>query len=324
MAHNLNIRADGRASMMYVGEAPWHGLGVKLPKLATSAEVMEHAGLDYTVEKRPLFTMSSKNQLIQVNDHFCTVRADTHAVLGVVGDRYTVLQNTDAFTFFDALVGEGEAIYETAGALGRGERTWLLAKLPSYIRVGKDDIINKYLLLTNTHDGSSVVRAKLTPVRVVCENTLSVALSGSEQEVRIRHTPNAVEKLKEGYELLGLTNQLYQQLDAIFNRMQLRRVSGRELVEYVKKLVPDNPDVQKYNTRTENIRERILELHETGPGAEFTRGTVFGLLNAVSEYTDHVQHANNPEKRLKSVWFGPGADLKEKAFKEAMALIATS
>ena len=321
MAHNLNIRPDGRASMMYIGTSPWHELGSKLPKLATSAEVMEHAGLDYTVEKRSLYTLADKKRLVEIPDQFCTIRTDTNDVLGVVGARYTVLQNTDAFGFFDALVGDGEAIYETAGVLGQGETIWLLAKLPSYIHIGKNDIVNKYLLLTNSHDGSSVVKAKLTPIRVVCQNTLSVALTGSEQEVRIRHTPNSVEKLKEAHKLLGLTNQLYQQLDVIFNRMQLRKVTNKELLSYVKQLVPDNPDAQKFTTRTEKIREKILELYESGAGAEMTKGTAFGLVNAVSEFTDHVQHTGNPEKRLKSVWFGSGADLKEKAFQQAMQLL---
>ena len=156
---------------------------------------------------------------------------------------------------------------------------------------------------------------------MVCQNTLSVALAGSEQEVRIRHTPNSVEKLKEAHKLLGLTNQLYQQLDVIFNRMQLRKVSNKELVDYVKKLVPDNPEAQKFNTRTKNIREKILELYETGAGSDMTRGTTFGLINAVSEFSDHIQHTGNPEKPLKSVWFGSGADLKEKAFNQALQLL---
>ena len=250
MAHNLNIRSDGRASMIYVNQPPWHAQGVKLPKLATSAEVMEHAGLDYTVTKQPLYTLADKKRLVEVPDHFCTIRTDTHAVLGVVGDRYSVVHNTDAFSFFDALVGEREAIYETAGVLGRGERIWLLAKLPSYIRVGKNDIVNKYLMLTNAHDGSSVIRCKLTAIRIVCNNTLSVALAGSEQEVHVRHTPSAVDKLREAHKILGLTNQLYAQLDTIFNRMQLRKVSNKELLAYVKQLVPDNPHAQKRNQHT--------------------------------------------------------------------------
>ena len=205
MAHNLNIH-NGRASMMYVGDAPWHKLGVKLPKLATSAEAIEAAGLDYEVHKKQLFCKPNGRHLVEVPRSFCTVRRDTEAVLGIVGDRYTVLQNEDAFTFFDSLVGTGEAIFETAGALGQGESIWLLAKLPGYIRVGRNDEVKKYLLLTNSHDGKSMVRAKLTPVRVVCNNTLSAALEGAEQEVRIRHTPSAVDRLEEAHKILGLTN----------------------------------------------------------------------------------------------------------------------
>ena len=313
MSHNLNIRADGRASMMYVGEAPWHGLGVKLPKLATSAEAIEAAGLNYPVDKKPMFTRIAGKKLVEVPDHFATVRRDTGDVLGVVGSRYTVLPNKEAFTFFDTLVGEREAIFETAGALGEGETIWLLAKLPGYIRIGRNDVVNKYLLLTNSHDGRSTVRTKLTPVRVVCNNTLSAALEGAEQEVRIRHTPSAVDKLQEAHKLLGLTNQLYQELELIFNRMALKRITERQLLDFVKTLVPDNEEAS-FNTRTENIRSKILELNESGAGAEYSRGSLWGAVNAVSEFTDHVQNSKDPMKRLNSVWFGSGQRLKLRSF----------
>jgi phage/plasmid-like protein (TIGR03299 family) len=312
MAHNLNIN-NGKASMMYVGDAPWHKLGVKLPKLATSVEAIEAAGLDYEVDKRQLYCKPDGNRLVEVPRNFCTVRRDTNVVLGIVGDRYTVLQNTDAFTFFDSLVGAGEAIFETAGALGQGESIWLLAKLPGYIRVGRNDEVKKYLLLTNSHDGSSMVRAKLTPVRVVCNNTLSAALEGAEQEVRIRHTSSAVDRLAQAHKLLGLTNALYQELDLIFNRMNVKRITERQLIEFVTRLIPDNKEAT-FNTRTENIRSRILELNETGAGAEYSRGSLWGALNAVSEYTDHVQNSTIPEKRLNSAWFGSGEKLKLRAF----------
>lgn len=316
MSHHLNIRSDGRASMMYVGEAPWHGLGVRLPKLATSAEAIEAAGLDYHVDKKPLFTKSAGKRQLEVPDHFCTIRRDTGDILGVVGKRYTVLANKDAFTCFDALVGEGEAIFETAGALGKGETIWLLAKLPGYIRIGRHDEVKKYLLLTNSHDGSSMVRTKLSPVRVVCNNTLSSALSGSEQEIRIRHTPSAVDRLQEAHKLLGLTNQLYQELEMIFNRMSVKRITERQLIEFVKSLVPDNEEAS-FNTRTENIRSKILELNETGAGSEYSRGSLWGAVNAVSEFTDHVQNSKDPMKRLNSVWFGGGEKLKLRAFQLA-------
>jgi phage/plasmid-like protein (TIGR03299 family) len=315
--HELNFN-NGKASMMYVGDAPWHNLGVKLDQPATAEEAVISAGLDYAVVKKPLHAVINKRQHVLVANNFATLRTDTNQVLGVVGERYTVLQNREAFTFFDALTGTGEAIYETAGALGNGERIWILAKLPGYIKVHGKDIVNKYLLLCNSHDGSSLVRAKLTPIRVVCKNTLSLALSGTE-EVRIRHTPSSVEKLEEAHKLLGLTNQLYEQLDFIFNRMALKKVTDKQLLEYIKKLIPST-DAEN-QTRTENIRSKILELHESGQGANLGRGTLWGGYNAVTEYTDHILHSRDQSRRLHSAWFGGGERLKMKAFELASSML---
>jgi phage/plasmid-like protein (TIGR03299 family) len=316
--HNLFVN-NGKASMFYVGETPWHKLGTNLNQPATAQEAIQAAGLDYKVKLKPVKTIVNRKHKIVPNT-FATVRTDTSEVLGVVGSRYEPIQNRDAFGFFDALVGSDEAMYQTAGVLGRGERIWILAKLPSYIKVGKNDIVNKFLLLTNSHDGSAVVRAKLTPIRVVCSNTLSVALNGGEQEVRIRHTANAVEKLQDAHKLLGLTNNLYQQLDTIFNRMALRKVTDKQLMDYVKALVPANPDA-KFQTRNQNIREAILELHESGQGAEISRGTLWGAYNAATEYADHVQSSRNPNKQLNSMWFGGGEKLKLRAFALAQKML---
>ena len=323
MSHNLE-QIDGKASMFYTGQVPWHQLGRRLDKPATAAEAMEAANLDYTVVKKPLKAIIHNKHYADVPNAFATVRTDTNVVLGVVGSRYEPVQNRDAFSFFDPLVGidRSEAIYHTAGVLGKGEKIWLLAKLPDYIRVGKKgDPIEKFVLLYNSHDGSSVVRCKLSPIRVVCNNTLTAALSGAEQEVRIRHTPSAVEKLQEAHKLLGLTNQLYNQLDYIFNRMALRKVSPQQLVEYCKTLVPDNPEAET-NTRTENIRNQILYLHDDIPEAKMHKGTLFGALNAISEYTDHNSDQKDPSKQLRSIWFGgSGEQLKQRAFKLAESML---
>jgi phage/plasmid-like protein (TIGR03299 family) len=321
MSHNLEQR-DDQTSMFYTGQVPWHQLGRRLDKPATAAEAMEAANLDYTVVKRPLKAIIHNKHFADVPSAFATVRTDTNVVLGVVGSRYEPVQNRDAFNFFDPLVDRSEAIYHTAGVLGRGEKIWLLAKLPDYIRVGKKaDPVEKFVLLYNSHDGSSVVRCKLTPIRVVCNNTLTAALSGAEQEVRIRHTPSANEKLQEAHKLLGLTNQLYTQLDYIFNRMALRKVSPQQLVEYCKTLVPDNPEAEN-NTRTENIRNQILYLHDDIPEAAMHRGTLFGAVNAISEYTDHNSDQKDPNKMLKSIWFnGSGEMLKQRAFKLAESML---
>jgi phage/plasmid-like protein (TIGR03299 family) len=322
MSHNLNIAENGQASMFYTGQVPWHQLGRKLDKPATAAEAMEAANLDYTVVKKPLKAIIHNKHYADVPNAFATVRIDTNVVLGVVGSRYEPVQNRDAFSFFDPLVDRSEAIYHTAGVLSNGSKIWLLAKLPDYIKVGrKNDPIEKYVLLYNSHDGSSVVRCKLTPIRVVCNNTLTAALSGAEQEVRIRHTPSAVEKLQEAHKLLGLTNQLYQQLDYIFNRMALRRITAQQLVEYAKTLVPDNPEAEN-NTRTENIRNQILYLHDDIPEAAMHRGTLFGAVNAISEYTDHNSDQKDPNKMLRSIWFGgSGEQLKQRAFKLAESML---
>jgi len=323
MSHNLEQR-EGQASMFFTGDVPWHHLGRCLDKPATAAEAMEAANLDYTVVKKPLIAVIHKKHFADVPNVFATVRTDTNVVLGVVGSRYEPVQNRDAFSFFDPLVGSdrSEAIYHTAGVLGRGEKIWLLAKLPDYIKVGKKgDPIEKFVLLYNSHDGSSVVRCKLTPIRVVCNNTLTAALSGAEQEVRIRHTPSATEKLQEAHKLLGLTNQLYTQLEYIFNRMSLRKVTNQQLVEYVKTLVPDNPEA-KNKTRTENIRNQILYLHDDIPEAKIHKGTLFGALNAISEYTDHNSEQKDPNKMLRSIWFGgSGEQLKQRAFKLAESML---
>ena len=320
MAHDLFMNEEtGKASMFYVGEVPWHKLGTRLNEPATAEEAIEAAGLDFTVKLKPVRTTVDRRSKTIPNT-YATIRTDTGGILGVVGSRYQPIQNREAFTFFDSLVGENEAIYHTAGVLGKGERIWILAKLPDYIKVGKKDIVDKYLLLTNSHDGSSVVRAKLTPIRVVCNNTLSVALTGTEQEVRIRHTASAVDKLEEAHKLLGLTNILYEQLDDIFNTMSLRKISEKQLIDYVKTLVPENPDAT-YQTRNENIRTSILDLHETGLGADMARGTMWGAYNAVAEYADHVQASKNPDKHLKSIWFGSGERMKLQAFKLAQKLM---
>jgi phage/plasmid-like protein (TIGR03299 family) len=304
--------------MMYVGETPWHKLGTKLEKPATSEEAIQAAGLNFTVEK---FRLQTATNNLPVETHYATVRTDTMEVLGVVGSRYEPIQNKDAFRTFDALVGEGEAIYHTAGALGKGERIWLLAKLPDYIRVNGNDVVEKYLLLVNSHDGRSTVRVKLTPIRVVCENTLSLALTGAEQEVHVRHTLNAKEKLREAHEILGLTNKLYSELDAIFNRMSEIKVDQATLTEYVKTVFPENPE-SKDQSWVKKVHGKVFGLVESGQGAETAKGTLWGAYNAVTEYVDHYRGVRRDEsQRLQSMWFGSGERIKKNAFRIATAML---
>jgi phage/plasmid-like protein (TIGR03299 family) len=199
--------------------------------------------------------------------------------------------------------------------IGRGERIWILAKLPLYINVCGNDLVGKYLLLSNSHNGSSLVRVKLTPIRVVCNNTLTAALQGAG-EVHIRHTLNAAEDMAQALSLLGLSNSLYQQLDVIFNRMALTKITDKQLLDYMNALVPDNEDEEESAKKVQQIRTACLELYESGQGADFSRGTLWGAFNCVTEYTDYKMDGN-PTTRLESIWFGRGEQLKLKAFQLA-------
>ncbi len=321
MAHNLELDQNSQASMFFTGDVPWHQLGRRLSKPATAAEAMEAARLDYKVVKRPLKAIIHARHFADVPNAFATVRTDTNVVLGVVGSRYQPVQNKDAFNFFDPLVDRDEAIYHTAGVLGRGEKIWLLAKLPDYIKVGpKNDPVEKYVLLYNSHDGSSHIKVKMTPIRVVCNNTLTAALSGADAEVRIKHTASATDKLREAHKVLELTNQLYKELDYIFNRMALRKVTPTQLVEYCKTLVPDNAEAES-NTRTENIRNQIIRLHDDTPSAAMHRGTLFGAYNSITELVDHAQTTDS-SKHLRSIWFGgSGEQLKRRAYQLAESML---
>jgi phage/plasmid-like protein (TIGR03299 family) len=272
------------------------------------------AGLNYTVVKKPL---ELKTELKQ--DAYATVRTDTNDVMGFVNESYKPIQNIDAFTFFDTLVAENEAIYETAGVLGRGECIWILAKLPGYINVRGNDIVNKYLLLTNSHDGNSHVRVKLTPIRVVCNNTLTSALQGAG-EVQISHTSNAARDLEQAVTMLGLSNYLYEQLSAMFNGMAAKKITEEQLREYVQALVPDNEEAEN-SARTEKIRNSVLQLHDSGRGAHLARGTLWGAFNSVAEYTDHMMLGEHSTTRLNSIWFGRGEQLKLKAFRLAEQIL---
>jgi phage/plasmid-like protein (TIGR03299 family) len=294
--------------------SPWHNLGTELNHPKTAREAIEMAGLDYTVVKKPIELKMGLKQ-----GAYAIVRTDTKDVLGFVSKSYEPIQNIDAFTFFDELVAENEAIYETAGVLGKGESIWILAKLPGFINIHGNDIVNKYLLLTNSHDGSSQVRMKLTPIRLVCNNSLTSALQGAG-EVQIIHVPNAVQDWEQATAMLGLSNYLYEQLSAMFNGMAAKKITEEQLREYVQALVPDNEEAQN-TARTEKIRSSVLQLHDSGRGAHLSRGTLWGAFNSVAEYTDHIMLDEDSTTQLNSIWFGRGEQLKLKAFRLAERML---
>ncbi|RYZ30478.1 MAG: DUF945 domain-containing protein [Chitinophagaceae bacterium] len=336
MAHNISLnKKTGQYSFFSVKEKAWHGLGKIVDQYPTSKEALEFAGLNYRVEKRRLFTFDNENNFgnadtieakIEVPSFHATIRTDNETVLGVVGKDYQVVQNVDAFTFFDAIVG-GEGIqYETAGALGRGERIFITAKLPDYIRVGAEDLIEKYLFLTTSHDGFGSITAAFTPVRIVCQNTLNAAIRNHSNTVKIRHTAGAKERLEEAHKLMGMTATLSRSLEELFNRWATVRITDKQVKSLIRLAMAPNREVLKdlqagltdeLSTQYRNICDSVFEYALTNPSQqlETTKGTLFGGYNGITGYFQNVREYKSEQAKLKSILLGGNAQMKtQKAF----------
>lgn len=333
MAHNLNFNeSTGKHSFFSVQQKAWHGLGTIVENFPTSREAIEFAGLDYTVVKRKLFTYDNENEeandeveikipKIEVPNYYATVRTDTEQVLGVVGKDYEIVQNIDAFAFFDEIVGGDGIQYETAGALGNGERIFITAKLPSYIKVGRDDLIEQYLFLTTSHDGFGSITTAFTPIRIVCANTLAAALNNCSNSFKIRHTVNAKERLVQAHTLMGITNRLSTEMNEILNQWAKIRIDDAEVKKLIQlAMVPNKEVLQKVQAGQEdelstqfiNICDKTFEYTLAAPSqqVETTKGTLFGVYNGITGYFQNVKQYKNEETKLKSVLLGGVAQLR--------------
>ena len=332
MAHNLHIDANGKASFVSGGnQKAWHGLGQILPDtLLTSVQCIEHAGLGYTVEKAPAIIKIGGQDII-IPDTFSTYRTDTkQPFAGTVGKKYTIVQNSAAFGFFDNLVGEGAAIYETAGALGLGERIFLTAKLSDFCRVGKDDITEMYVVLSLTHDGSGSIKVMLTPIRVVCQNTLNAAIRQAVNVVNIRHTSTAEERLNQAHEVLDISNKYVTEMNEILNAMANTKVSDKFAEKVISDLFTSNSkkDGVETSTRAENIRNEVLTAYHSGIGQYGIVGTAYGLYNGVTNYLSHVKtygNVNDPIKaqniKFQSLLEGQASKIQQTCFDTMLTLL---
>lgn len=340
MAHNLNFNnRTGKYSFFSVKEKAWHNLGQIVQEYPTSEEAIKFAGLDYEVEKSPLFTkgagiientngMEMIDSELEVPNYFANIRTDNNTVIGVVGKDYQIVQNREAFSFFDSIVGGGNGIlYETAGALGNGERIFITAKLPDYIRVGNgDDITEKYIFLTTSHDGSGSITAAFTPVRIVCQNTLNASLKNMSNVVRIRHTAGAKQRLEDAHKVMGLANKLSHELESTFNHWAKIMVGDDEMKKLIQLALCPNKETL-HHLQNGNIDDLSTVFKNTVDDAfayamisesqqmETTKGTLFGAYNAVTGYFQNVRNYKDNEAKLQSIVLGGTAQLKsQKAF----------
>lgn len=319
MAHLLNRSTNGKWSFASTEKA-WHGLGQIVDKAMTSKEAIELANMDYTVDKRQAY-MEIDGQYIPVPKKNVTYRTDTNEVFGIVGDRYHIVQNTEAFEFFDAIVGENEAVFETAGCLKKGEVVFITAKLPSYIAV-KDDVVDNYLLLSSSHDGSRGIQVMFTPVRVVCNNTLSAAYGNAKYRVNITHTKSAKDQLRKAHEIMGISNLLSNELNDLYNAMAKTRINDNSLEKFiVDSLELDFDEEGKLSTRATNIVSSVREYYEVGPGQQEFVGTVWGAYNAITGYFQNVREYKSNEDKLSQNMFGTLHTRNNQSLKLAMELV---
>lgn len=289
-------------TMFYTRTKPWHGLGVQVQEAPESKDALRLAGLDWKVYQREVYTDSG----IKIEGYRANVRNTDNKVLGVVTERYKIVQNEEAFSFTDALLGEGVR-YETAGSLQEGKKVWLLARLPKeYIISGEQ--ISPYLVFSNSHDGSAAVRVAVTPIRVVCNNTLNLALSTAKRSWAMVHTGNIKGKIHEAQETLFMAETYMDKLGKEIEELKRQRITERQVKEYIEILLP----LEKTTSLTaaknvKRLRDDLRARYYDAPDLQDVGGNnAYRFINAVSDFATH----NEPLRRT--------ANYKENLFMRTM------
>ena len=329
MAHLIEKKKDGTHSIFTVGES-WHGLGVILNEAPTAADAIKHAQLDWTVSKRQVFIkpqLETGNDMERVPDQFAIVRDSDERIFGVTGKNYQPLQNSEAFRFFDPYVEALEAEYHSAGSLDNGKRIWVLAKIKrDDMEIVKGDSVQKYILLTNTHSGKHAVTGALTPIRVVCNNTLTMAMRNKSTKMfRATHSNQMNKRLEEIQAEISMADQSFKRAEEFYRAFAKKQVNAKMIDQYLSNVFEWNQNDELCSARELSFKnkqtETIMKLFEIGRGTDIkgVRGTMWGLYNGITEYVSH-SICKTPEKTLQSNWFGRGQVINQRAFDFALKL----
>ena len=311
-----------------VGRQSWHGLEKRIPedKQLSVPDALEAAGLDWEVGLVPLVVAPGEAQEGQPVPGRATFRKSDGKILGVVGMRYRCFQNLDAFKWFQPFLDSGEASFETAGSLKEGRRTWVLAKLNrAAMEIVPGDSVEKYLLLSNSHDGTTAIRVGFSPIRVVCWNTLSMAeRNGASQLLKVRHTGSAQENLESIRATIDAANARFEATAEQYRMLAAKDISQSDVRKYVKRVFGVKED-EKPSTRKQNILEEVIALTEAGAGNDRPEvtGTCWAAYNGVSEYLSH-KRGRSADSRQDSLWFGDSANVNRVALEAAIELCQAS
>lgn len=261
-------------------QTPWHKLGTPVLHAPNSEEALTLAGLDWEVLKTPVFTENG----LRCGNAQATVRSDNGQYLGMVTDRYKIVQNKDAFSFTDGLIGK-DCRYETAGSLRDGRTVWMLAQMPK-MKVCGDDVAN-YLCFTNSHDGTGAVRVVLTPTRVVCNNTLNLALRTADRRWATRHCGNIESKMEEAKKTLELAFEYQEALQVEGEEMANITVNEEETMKLLSMLFPiKDDDTDRVKRNMEQAKNDFIVCYNM-PDIQKFYGTKWGLVNAAADFVDH-------------------------------------
>lgn len=352
MAHELTIREDGTVEAAYALTAAWHGLGTVIDHAMTSEEAMAESHLDWTVLQCPLRGLDMTTEppvSFPVDGYVATVRDDNKAILGVVGTGYQIVQNAEAFAFLDNLVPDGIVKYESAGSLFGGKKVWVLARMPETFEVAKGDRLEQYILMQTSHDGSRAVTIMPTSVRVVCNNTLNLAIAhrgrrleltagtGAAEVAKakrmvlksIRHTKNVKENIEQALGMVQSAQAMFDEFHSRAERLAKATFDFQKLEALTFILIPVEKGIN--DSRRQKARDGIMAaFHDDPQNLASIRGTAWAAFNAVSQWVDHQssysgkQQSDRDEHRMISITEGANAQLKAEALNLVEAAVVAA
>jgi len=330
MAHEIDFTTQAQGSAMFAYQPAWHGFGTVVSEAQTSADALRIAGLDWTVALTDLAAIMPDGSHQPIDTHRATMRTDTSRALGAVGMRYQPLQNREAFAWMDEVVGEQLAIWHTCGSLRGGKDVWMLAKLPGTLEVCDRDVLDKYVLITNNHAGTGAVRLFPTSVRVVCANTLRLAISevdsnksdaGLPLGLKLFHTAGSLGKrVQKARELLGVIGKSHDEFAQAARSMLSHELNTQQISDYFGGLVENRSDRNREKVLGQLWDRFALPTNEGG-----YKANVWTAYNAASEWADHELRVTGrgdvrAERKFRSVLFGSAHSFKERAWASAIEL----
>jgi phage/plasmid-like protein (TIGR03299 family) len=300
--------------MAYVGDLPWHGLGTKVEQDLTPGDFQKVAGLDWTVEKQPLVTATG----VKIKNKEALVRTSDNSVLDVVGTGWNPVQNSEAFEFFHDYVMAGDMEMHTAGSLKNGQLVWALAKTKESFELFNGDLTENYFLFTNPHQFGKALNIRMTPIRVVCNNTLTLSLSqDTDKMVTVNH--RKAFDAAEVKEQMGIAREKMEQYKSMAQFLGSKPATGDNVIQYFNEVfgAPAKEKVDGVMPYTSRNAKTAMENLQTQPGANFAEGSWWQAFNSVTYMTDHLQ-GREGDSRLQSAWYGRNRKVKLNALDKAL------